>query len=74
MPFVLVTGLLLDNDSFRNVEVTNGKYINDGDRNIIIGFGLPGLKDNLDLMSWIWISRMDLKSMRMLRSFLQKSP
>lgn len=48
VPFVLVTGLLLDNDSFRNVEVTNGKCINDGDRNIIIGFGLPGLKDNLD--------------------------
>ena len=48
VPFVLVTGLLFDNDSFRNVEVTNGKYINDGDRNIVIGFGLPGLKENLD--------------------------
>ena len=31
--------------------VDNGKVISDGSRNVVIGLGMPGLKDNLDLSS-----------------------
>ncbi len=49
VPFVMLTGMLLDSDSFRNVEVSNGKLLNDGDRTAVIGFALPGLQDNLGI-------------------------
>lgn len=49
VPFVMLTGLLLDNDIFTNVEISNGKIINDGDRIIAVGFALPGMKENLNL-------------------------
>ena len=49
VPFVVATGALLDNETFRNVEVTNGRAIDDGDRTAVIGFALPGISDDLDL-------------------------
>lgn len=48
VPFAAITGMVLD-DSFSNVEVTNGKVQNTGKGNIVIGYALPGLKDSLDL-------------------------
>ena len=49
VPFAMLTGLLLDNDVFSNVSVTNGKIINDGDRTIVAGLAFPGLQDSLAL-------------------------
>ena len=49
VPFAAVTGLVLDNDRFRNVEVTNGKAVNDGGRTAVIGVALPGMQENLGL-------------------------
>lgn len=49
VPFAMITGLVLDNDIFTNVNVTNGKLINDGDRTIVAGFALPGMQENLNL-------------------------
>ena len=48
-PFVMVTGMLLPDDHFTNVTVENGKCVSDGSRNIVLGYGMPGLKENLDL-------------------------
>lgn len=48
VPFAAITGMVLD-DSFTNVEVTNGKVQTSGNNNIVIGYALPGLKDSLDL-------------------------
>lgn len=47
VPFAVVTGMLLDNGSLRNVEVTNGKLINDGDRTAVVGMAMPGMQENL---------------------------
>lgn len=47
VPFVMLTGMLLDNEVFRNVEVTNGKLINDGDRSVVVGMAFPSLQENL---------------------------
>lgn len=49
VPFVAVTGAILDGEHFSNVSVTGGKLINDGDKSIVMGFALPGLKDSLGL-------------------------
>lgn len=51
VPFAMITGMMLDSDTFRNVSVTNGKLINDGDHTIVAGFALPGLQENLGLDS-----------------------
>ena len=49
VPFAMLTGLLLDNDVFANVTVSNGKLINDGDRTAVIGLAFPGMQSNLNL-------------------------
>ncbi len=51
VPFVMLTGMILDNDNFRNVSVSNGKIINDGARTYAIGFALPGLQESLGIDS-----------------------
>ena len=50
-PFFMATGLLMDGEKFSNVTVDNGKVISDGDRNIVIGMGLPQLKEQLTSVS-----------------------
>ncbi len=47
VPFAMLTGMLLDSDTFRNIEVSNGKLINDGDRTAVVGIAFPGLQENL---------------------------
>ncbi len=51
VPFAMLTGMILDNDIFRNIEVSNGKTINDGDRTIVAGLSFPGLQSNLNIDS-----------------------
>ena len=48
-PFVMMTGMILSNDTFNNVTIDNGKIISDGNRSIVLGFGMPGLRESLDL-------------------------
>lgn len=50
VPFTVVTGMVLD-DSFKNVQVTNGKLISDGKNNAVVGIAMPGLKESLDVDS-----------------------
>ena len=51
VPFAVLTGVLLDNNIFRNAEASNGKIINDGDRTVIVGMAFPGLGDSLNIDS-----------------------
>ena len=48
-PIVLVTGLILPNKTCSDVRIDNGKVINDGDKNIILGAAMPGLKESLGM-------------------------
>lgn len=48
VPFMAISGMILD-DSFSNVEVTNGKVVADGNREMVIGYALPGLKESLNV-------------------------
>lgn len=49
VPFVVLTGAILDSDNFRNVSVTNGKLVDDGDHTVVVGMAFPGLQENLAL-------------------------
>lgn len=51
VPFVVLSGLVLSNDNFKNIEVTNGKLISEGNNSIIAGIAMPGLKDSLQINS-----------------------
>ena len=48
-PFMMITGLLLDDSKFSNVAVKNGKIISDEDRTIVVGYALPGMQSSLEL-------------------------
>ena len=47
VPFTFITTMLFDNESFKNIKVTNGKLIEDGDRAIVAGYAIPGLSKSL---------------------------
>lgn len=51
VPFVMMTGLMLDNEKFSNVEVSNGKRIDGSDYTVVIGFALPGMNESLGMNS-----------------------
>jgi putative membrane protein len=48
-PFVAVAGTILQNDTNKNIEVSNGKVINDGSKAMIMGIALPGLQESLNV-------------------------
>ncbi len=48
VPFVVMTGMIFP-DGAKNVEVSSGRVISDGDRQIVVGMAMPGLRESLDL-------------------------
>ena len=46
-PFLMVTGLMINTEKFTNVTIDNGKIISDGDKDIVIGMGIPKMKEAL---------------------------
>lgn len=48
-PFLMATGMILSTDKFQNIKVDNGEVVSEGDNDIIMAYGMPGLKDSLDL-------------------------
>ena len=63
VPFTMLTGMLVDTEVFRNVTISNGKLINDGDRIAVVGIAFPGLqedlaisKEKLDIPDYVEIS------------------
>lgn len=51
VPFAMLTGVLMDNKKFTNVDVSNGKVINDGTRTAVVGIAFPGLQHNFNINS-----------------------
>ncbi len=49
VPFAVMTGMIVDNDVFSNIQVSSGKVINDGNRSVVTGIVFPGLGTNLDM-------------------------
>ncbi len=49
VPFTMISGMILDGNKFRNVEVNSGKVISDGNRLVVVGLGFAGMNSNLAL-------------------------
>ncbi len=47
VPFMAVSGMIFDNENCSNIDVINGKAIDDGNRTTIIGYGLPGMQESI---------------------------
>lgn len=48
-PFLMATAMLLPVENFSNVTIDNGQIVSDGDKLVVVGYGLPGLQESLDL-------------------------
>lgn len=49
VPFLLASVLVLPKDKFENIEISQGKLTEQGDDQILITYGMPGLCESLDL-------------------------
>lgn len=48
-PFVVATGTYIDNDNNKNIEVKNGKIIDDGSKTMVVGLTFPGMQESLNI-------------------------
>lgn len=48
-PFVVICGTVINNDTNRNIKITNGKTIDNGNKTIVAGISLPGLQESLGI-------------------------
>ncbi len=49
VPFVVMTGTIIQNENAKNVEVSSGKVVDDGTKTIVVGMAMPGLQKSLGL-------------------------
>ena len=48
-PFVVAVGSIINSEKNKNIQVTNGKVIETGDKAIVVGIVMPGLEESLKL-------------------------
>lgn len=48
-PFIITMGTIIKDESATNLTITNGKIINNGTSNILIGISTPGLYESLNI-------------------------
>ena len=48
-PYIMASGVVLDNDKFSDVEVSTGRVMNESGSSVCLGIALPGMQDDLAL-------------------------
>lgn len=48
-PFAVATGIIVNNETNKNITVSKGKVMNDGTKTIIVGMAMPGVQESLGL-------------------------
>lgn len=48
-PFLVVAGAIIQNDNNSEIEVSNGKVVNDGSKTIVMGVALPGMQESIGI-------------------------
>lgn len=48
IPFAMISGMILPQDVFSNIEVTNARLLSEGNNSIVVGLAFPGLKESID--------------------------
>ncbi len=62
IPFMMITGMILPVDIFENVWIDNGTIVSEGDNDILVAYGMPGLSESLDLDGLDFGDDMDIDS------------
>lgn len=60
VPFMVLSSAILSGDVFSDIEVTNGRILDLGDRKAVIGFAFHGLVDSLKLADYEPTEEIDL--------------
>ena len=48
-PFVAVCGTIINNEKNKNINISNGKIVDDGSKTIAIGIAMPGFQESLNI-------------------------
>lgn len=48
IPFAMISGMILPQDTFSNIEVTNARLLSEGNNSIVVGLAFPGLRESID--------------------------
>lgn len=48
-PYMLASGVMLDNNHFSDINVTSGKAVDDGSKTIVFGTAFPSMNENLEI-------------------------
>lgn len=49
VPFLATTMMLISSDAATNMEIENGKIVENGSKNVVIGYGFPGVNESFGL-------------------------
>lgn len=49
VPFVVGVGTILKNETHKNIEVTTGKVIDNGNKTMVFGMAMPGMQESLGM-------------------------
>ena len=49
VPFIVGIGTVIDNENNKNIEISSGKVIDNGNKTIILGIALPGMQESLGI-------------------------
>ena len=48
-PFIIVAGTKIDNTKNRNIKITNGKTVDNGESTLAVGIAMPGMQENIGI-------------------------
>ena len=48
-PFIIVTGTKIDNAKNKNIQITNGKIVDNGESTLAVGIAMPGMQENIGI-------------------------
>lgn len=51
-PFVVVCGTVLDNKNNRDISISNGRVIDNGNKTFVVGMCVPGLQESLNISNF----------------------
>ena len=49
VPFIVGIGSIIDNDVNKNIEITSGKVIDNGNKSMVFGLAFPGMQESLGI-------------------------
>lgn len=48
-PFIIVAGTKIDNAKNKNIQITNGKIVDNGESTLAVGIAMPGMQENIGI-------------------------